>query len=74
MNGRGQIIAVVSVGISLGGLIVKGQRSTSRDIAELRAEVTVVQNEFHADIADLRESMTWIEGLFEGFTKRKTAP
>ncbi|MDE0127062.1 MAG: hypothetical protein OXN97_21055 [Bryobacterales bacterium] len=37
VNGCGQIIAFVSVGISLGGLIVKGQRSTSRDIDELRA-------------------------------------
>ena len=27
----------------------------------------------HRDIADLRERMARLEGLFEGFTKRETA-
>ena len=74
VNGRGQIIAIVAVGISLGGLIINGQRSTSRDIAELRNEVSVLRNEVHAEIADLRERMARLEGLFEGFTKREAAP
>lgn len=33
----------------------------------------MVWNALHGDIADLRDRMTRIEGLFEGFTKRKTA-
>ena len=28
----------------------------------------------HRDVADLRERMARIEGLFEGFTRRETAP
>lgn len=62
MNGKGLIIAIISVGVGLGGLIVNGQRSTNRAIAELRE-----------DVADLREGMARLEGLFEGFTKRESA-
>lgn len=62
MNGKGLIIAIISVGVGLGGLIVNGQRSTNRAIAELRE-----------DVADLRERMARLEGLFEGFTKRESA-
>ena len=78
MNGKGLIIAVVSVGIALGGLaatlggmIIGGQRSTSREIADLRNEVTALRNEVHADIADLREHMARLEGLFEGHLNRE---
>ena len=62
MNGKGLLIAIISVGVGLGGLIVNGQRSTNRAIAELRE-----------DVADLRERMARLEGLFEGFTKRESA-
>ena len=74
MDGRGQIIAAVAVGISLGGLIFNSHRTTSRDFAELCAEVTVLRNEVHADSADLRDRMPRLEGLFKGFTKRRTRP
>ena len=30
--------------------------------------------ELRRDVADLRERMARIEGLFEGFTRRETAP
>lgn len=78
MNGRGQIIAIVAVGVSLGGLILNGQRLTNSAIAELRVEVADVRNEVavlraevHADIADLRERMARLEGLFEGHLNRE---
>ena len=67
MNGKGLIVAVLGVGVSLGGLIVSGQRATSREIAGIRSELTEVRK----DIADLRERMARLEGLFEGFTKRE---
>lgn len=60
MNGKGLIIAILGVGISLAGLIVNGQRSTNRAIAELRE-----------DVADLRERMARLEGLFEGHLNRE---
>ena len=78
MNGRGQIIALVVVGVSLGGLILNGQRLTNSAIGELRIEVADVRNEVavlrtevHADIADLRERMARLEGLFEGHLNRE---
>lgn len=78
MNGRGQIIAIVAVGVGLGGLILNGQRVTNSAIAELRVEVADVRNEVavlrtevQADIADLRERMARLEGLFEGHLNRE---
>lgn len=78
MNGRGQIIAIAAVGVSLGGLILNGQRLTNSAIAELRVEVADVRNEVavlrtevQADIADLRERMARLEGLFEGHLNRE---
>ena len=67
MNGRGLIVAILAVGVSLGGLIINGQRSSSRGIAGIRTEMT----EMRKDLADLRERMARLEGLFEGFTKRE---
>ena len=60
MNGKGLIIAIIGVGISLGGLIVNSQRSTNRAIAELRE-----------DVADLREGMARLDGLFGGHLNRE---
>ena len=70
MNGKGMIIAIVSVGIGLGGLILNGQRSTSREIAGIRSELVAVRE----DIADLRERMARLEGLFEGHLSREATP
>ena len=59
MNGNAQKI-VAAVVIAMLGWIITDQRA-------LRSEVTEVRN----DIADLRERMAKLEGLFEGFTKRE---
>ena len=69
MNGKGLIVAILAVGVSLAGLIISGQRSTSRDLAGIRTEMT----EMRKDIADLRERMARLEGLLEGFTRREAA-
>ena len=66
MNGKGLIIAIISVGVglgalsaTLGGLILSGQSRMNSDIRMLQE-----------DVGDLRERMARLEGLFEGFTKR----
>jgi len=50
-----EFYAVIGSAMALAVLILNGQRS----VAEMRR-----------DIADLRECMARLEGLFEGFTKR----
>ena len=70
MNGKGLLFAILGVGISLGGLIINGQRSTSREIAGIRYEMT----EIRKDIAELRERTARLEGLFEGHLNRDSTP
>lgn len=60
---------LVSGWLNLGGFVAvlaylwNLQRSLHQDIAGI-----------HRDIADLRERMARLEGLFEGFTGRKETP
>ena len=79
MHGKGLIIAIVSVGVSLGlliitlsGLILNGQSHINNDIRVMQADVSALRNEVHADIAELRERMVRLEGLFEGHVKGET--
>ena len=79
MHGKGLIIAIVSVGVSLGlliitlsGLILNGQSHINNDIRVMLADVSALRNEVHADIAELRERMARLEGLFEGHVKGET--
>ena len=51
-----ELIAIISAAIALAAAILPGQYAMRRDIAGL-----------HRDIADLRERMARLEGLFEGF-------
>ena len=69
MPGKGLIIALIGVGISLGGLIINGQRTTNRAIAELRTEVSSLRDR----MSSLEQGMARLEGLFEGFTSREAA-
>ena len=55
-----EIIAIIGSAIALAAAILPGQYAMRRDIAGL-----------HRDIADLRERMARLEGLFEGFTRRE---
>ena len=41
-----------------------------RDMAGIHRDMAGI----HRDIGDLRERMARLEGLFEGFTRRETAP
>ena len=59
MNGqRGPIIAVISVGVALGGLILNSQRSLEAAIEDN----TVAIRELQEDVADIRERMARLEG------------
>ena len=58
------IIAIIAAAAALAGAILPGQYAMlHRDIAGL-----------HSVIGDLRERMARLEGLFEGFTRRESAP
>ena len=58
-----ELIAIIGSTIALAAVILPGQYAMRRDIAGL-----------HRVIADLRERMARLEGLFEGFTRRESAP
>ena len=57
-----ELIAILAVGIALGVPLWTSMRELRRDIGGLAK-----------DIADLRERMARLEGLFEGFTGAKPA-
>ena len=55
-----ETIAILAVGIALAGMILHTNRETNRAIDGVRG-----------DVAELRERMARLEGLFAGFTGRK---
>ena len=57
-----EIIAIVTVGVALAGVILTSARGVRQDIHELRGEV----NELRAAVGTLRERMAHLEGLMEG--------
>ncbi len=52
-----ELIGIIVATVALGGALVPGQRAMRSEISDIRK-----------DIADLRERMARLEGLFEGFT------
>lgn len=50
-----ELIAILAVGVAIGGLVLGGQRSLRQDIAELRN-----------DVVELRERMAHLDGLLVG--------
>ena len=61
-SGMGMIIAIISVGVALGGLMLDGQARINPDIRSMPEE-----------ICELRERMVRLQGSFEDFTKRAAA-
>ena len=68
-----ELIAILAVGVALGGAILATMRGLRSDMIDLRSEVRDVRSEVRdvrSDVGDLRERMARLEGLFEGFTGR----
>ena len=57
-----ELIAIISVGVALAGLILNGQRSLREEILNLREEIISLREE----VISLRERMAHLEGLLEG--------
>ena len=68
-----ELIAILAVGVALGGAMLAAMRGLRSDMIDLRSEVRDVRSEVRdvrSDVGDLRERMARLEGLFEGFTGR----
>ena len=65
-----EFIAIIGTAIALAAFILPSLRAMRRDIVGLHRDIAGV----HRDVADLRERMARLEGLFEGFTRRESAP
>ena len=61
------IATIVAVGIALAGMILY----LARGMNEFRRDVNGRIDALARDIAELRERMAHLEGLFKGFTGRK---
>lgn len=61
-----ELIAILAVGVALGGLV----RAMHRDLSDRIAHVERGQEEIRGEIGDLRERMARLEGVIEGFTGR----
>lgn len=64
---------MITTGVALGGLIFNGQRVTGRaidglrtKIKEVRSDVADLRKDLHQGVAELRERIARLEGLFEG--------
>ena len=75
-----ELIAILAVGVALGGAMLATMRGLRSDMIDLCSEVRDVRSEMRdvrsevrdvrSDVGDLRERMARLEGLFEGFTGR----
>ena len=63
-----EIIAIVSVGVALAGLILTGQRAMRQEIATLREDLAALREDF----ATLRERMAHLAGLLVGLREAIT--
>ena len=81
MNANYELIAIITIGITIIGFMWNLHRDMSklrsdltRDMSKLRSDHTRdmsnLRSEITRQIADLRERMARLEGLFEGFTGR----
>ncbi len=64
----GEIIAIVTVGIGLAGLILTSVHGLRGEIAGLRGEIAEIRTE----VSQLRERMAHLEGLLEGLREAIT--
>ena len=72
-----EFIAIIGTAIALAAVILPSLHAMRRDIAGLHHDIAGVHRDIagvHRAVADLRERMARLEGLFEGFTRRESAP
>ena len=69
----GEIIAIVTVGLTLAGLFVNSNRGLRQDITQLRQDMKQMESRLdgritsvESQIGELRERMAHLEGLLEG--------
>ena len=74
-----ELIAIIGVGVTLAGLILKGQRYQREEIKTLREETLAgfkalreEINNLREEINNLRERMAHLEGLLEGLREAIT--
>ena len=61
-----ELIAIITASVVILGFLW----NLHRDMAGIHRDIAGV----HRDVGDLRERMARLEGLFEGFTRRESAP
>ena len=64
-----EFIAIIGTAIALAAVILPSLHAMRRDIAGLHRDIVGIDR----GVADLRERMARLEGLFEGFTRRESA-
>lgn len=62
---------IIGAAIALAAAILPGQYAIRRDLTALTTEVGNFRERMGREIGDLRERMARLEGLFEGFTRRR---
>ena len=64
-----ELIAIISVGVALAGLILNGQRTQRADIKSLQEQTQAEFKAVREEISGLRERMAHVEGLLEGLLR-----
>ena len=81
MGGRlsGELIAIVTVGVTLAGLILTSNRGVRQDMAQMESRldkrISGLESRFDAmekQFGELRERMARLEGLLEGLREAIT--
>ena len=63
-----ELIAIISVGVTIIGVILNGQRIQQKNMDGLREEVSGLREE----VSGLRERIAYLEGLLEGLREAIT--
>ena len=65
---------IIGAAIGLAAAILPGQYAIRRDLTALTGEVGNFRERMGREIGDLCERMARLEGLFEGFARRRKNP
>ena len=65
---------VITATIALAAVILPGQYAIRRDLTSLTREVGDLRERMGSEIGDVKERLARMEGLFEGFVRRRKDP